>query len=138
MAQPDFGKGGHLSVRQGEAGAHVNVTNGEYIRCRVTANGPGKPIFSFACQHRPLWSADHAVGQNGVYEFVHFKEHGDTDAPADSYALVVAFIGGIQSYTITMDKLDAQGALVQTLVDFDASTTQPADIYRCAIMLFAI
>jgi hypothetical protein len=134
----DFGKGGHLTVRASEAGAHVNVTAGEFIRCRIRPSGPGKPIFSFACQHRPLWSADHMTPQDGVYEFTHFAEHGDVDAPADSYALVLAFIGGIDSYTVVMDKIDAHGAVVQTLNDYDASTTQQADIYRCAIMLFAI
>ena len=134
----DFGKGGHLTVRASEAGANVNVTGGEHIRCRITPTGPGKPIFAFACQHRPLRSADHITPQGGVYEFVHFKAAGDADAPADSYALVLSFIGGIQSYKVVMEKLDATGQVIQTLNDFDASTTQPADIYRCAIMLFAI
>jgi hypothetical protein len=134
----DFGKSGHLVVRASEAGAHVNVTGGESIRCRITATGPGKAVFSFACQHRPIWSADHLTPAGGVYEFAHFKDHGDVDAPADSYALVLAFIGGIQSYTVVMDKVDTQGKVVQTLSEFDASTTQPADIFRYVIMLFAI
>ena len=134
----DFGKGGHLTVRASEAGAHVNVTAGEHIRCRITPTGPGKATFAFACQHRPLRSADQLTPHGGVYEFFHFKTPGDADAPADSYALVLSFIGGIQSYTVLMEKLDATGQVIQTLNDFDASTTQPADIYRCAIMLFAI
>jgi hypothetical protein len=138
MAAPDFGKGGHLVVRASEAGAHVNVTAGEFIRCRITPTGPGKPVFSFACQHRPLWSAEHVTPNAGVYEFAHFKEHGDVDAPADSYALVLAFIGGIQSYTVLMEKLSTQGDVLQTLNDYDASTTHQADIYRCAILLFAV
>ena len=134
----DFGKGGHLIVRASEAGAEINVTRGEHFRCRITPTGPGKPIFSFACQHRPLRSADQIPPQGGVHEFVHFKAPGDADAPADGYALVLSFIGGIQSYKVIMEKLDATGQVIQTLNDFDASTTEPADIYRCGIMLFAI
>jgi hypothetical protein len=135
--RPDFGKKGRLKVRTDEQGAHVSVSTGEFIRSKLTARGPGKAIFSFACQHRPLWSAADFPGHpQPVYDWRHFTQPGDADAPADSYALTVSFAGAITSYTFLLEKVDATGAVVATLKDFDASSTAADDVFHSGITFF--
>jgi len=135
--RPDFGKKGHLVVRTDEQGAHVSVSTGESIRSKLTAGGPGKAVFSFACQHRPVWSADDFPGHpQPVYDWRHFTRQGDADAPADSYALTLAFAGGITSYTFLMEKVDDTGTVIATLKDFDASSTAAGDVFHSGITLF--
>lgn len=136
--RPDFGKAGRLTVRVDEQGALVSVSTGEFIRARLTANGPGRAVFSFACQHRPLWGAPDFPGHpQRVYEWSHLSQPGDADAPSDSYALTVAFVGGITSYTFLMERVDASGIVVATLKDFDASSTAAADVFHAGITLLA-
>jgi hypothetical protein len=95
-------------------------------------------VFSFACQHRPLWNAPDFPGHpQHVYEWRHLTHPGDTDAPADSYTLTVAFVGGITSYTFLMEKVTASGTVAATLKDFDASSTAAVDVFHSGITLLA-
>jgi hypothetical protein len=136
---PDFGTGGKLTVRSNVMGAAINISGGESIRGKVTANGPGQAVFSFGCQHRSLWSAPDFPGHpKKIYEWTHLKQVGDADAPSDTHALTVAFIGGITSYTFLLEKLGANGAVLVTLKDFDASSTAPADVFHSSITLFVV
>ena len=133
----DFGQGGHLTIRRDETGAPVAVSAGESIRCKVTANGPGQAVFSFACQHRPICKADTFSGHpKAAYDWTRFTHAGDADAPTDSHALVLSFSGGITSYTFLMEKVDTTGQVTATLKDFDASSNVASDVYRDAILLF--
>ena len=134
--RPDFGKGGRLTFRSDEQGAHVGVSSGEFVRLRLTASGPGQAVFSFGCQHRPLWSATDFPGHpQPVYEWRHLSQTGDADAPSDSYALTVAFVGGITSYTFLMETVATDGTVRATLKDFDAASTVAADVFHSAITL---
>jgi hypothetical protein len=132
----DFGKAGRLKIRTDEQGALVNVSAGEFIRSKLTTKGPGQALFSFGCQHRPLWSATDFPGHpQKSYEWRHFTQPGDADAPADTYALTIAFIGGITSYTFRVERVAKNGTVVATLKDFDASSTAAQDILHTGIML---
>lgn len=134
---PDFGQGGRLTVRSGEQGALINVSAGEFIRSKLTANGPGQAVFSFGCQHRPLWNATDFPGHpQKVYEWRHFTQPGDADAQADTYALTIAFVGGITSYTFLMERVAANGAVLATLKDFDAASTVGSDVFHSSVTLF--
>lgn len=133
---PDFGKAGRLTVRTDETGALVNVSGGEFIRMKLTANGPGQAVFSFGCQHRPLWNAPDFPGHpQKVYDWSHFTHPADADAPSDTYALTIAFIGGITSYTFLMEKVAKSGAVIATLKDLDAASTVAQDVLHTGIML---
>jgi hypothetical protein len=135
-APPDFGKAGRLTIRSDDQGALVNVSSGEFIRSKLTAKGPGQAVFSFGCQHRPLWSATDFPGHpQKVYEWQHFNQPGDADAPADTYALTIAFVGGITSYTFLLEKVAKNGKVVATLKDFDAASTAAEDVLHTGIML---
>ena len=135
--RPDFGSAGRLRIRSSEQGAAVSVSANEFIRSRLTVSGPGQAVFAFGCQHRPVWSAQDFPGHpQTVYEWKHFVQHGDADAPSDTYALTIAFVGGITSYTFLMEKVGAGGAVVATLKDFDASSTAAADVFHSSITLF--
>jgi len=134
--KPDFGKGGHLTIRVSEQGAHIAVAAGESIRCTLTVTGPGQAVFAFSCQHRPLKSAADFTGQPKTCKWTHFDHPGDDDAAQDVHSLVVAFAGGATSYTFLMEKMDNGGHVVATLKDFDASSTVAVDVYRDGITLF--
>ena len=137
MAKPDFGKAGHLTIRNDETGAPIAASAGEFIRCKVTAKGPGQAVFSFVCQHRPICKADTFHGHpKPAYDWTRFTNPGDADAPTDSHALVLSFSGGITSYTFLMETVDATGQVKATLKDFDASSNVASDVYRDAIILF--
>ena len=112
----------------------MDVSAGEFLRCELTANGPGQAVFSFACQHRPLWDAPDFSGHpKSHYAWKHLSQPGDADAAADTLALVLAFVGGITSYTFLMEKVDSAGRVLQTLKDFDAATTVATDVLRVGI-----
>ena len=131
---PDFGKGGRLTVRTDETGALINVSAGEFLRLKLTAKGPGQAVFTFACQHRPLWSAPNFPGHPlKVYEWNHLDEPGDADAPSDTYALTIAFVDGITSYTFLMEQVAKNGKVVATLKDLDAASTVASDILHTGI-----
>jgi hypothetical protein len=134
--KPDFGKGGHLTIRVSEQGAHIAVAAGERIRCTLTVTGPGQAVFAFSCQHRPLKSAADFPNQPKTFKWTHFDHPGDDDAAQDVYSLVVAFAGSATSYTFLMEKMDNGGHVVATLKDFDASSTVAVDVYRDGITLF--
>ena len=134
--KPDFGKGGHLTMRVSEQGARIAVAAGERIRCTLTVTGPGQAVFAFSCQHRPLKSAADFPNQPKTFTWTHFDHPGDNDAAQDVYSLVVAFAGGATSYTFLMEKMDNGGHVVTTLKDFDASSTVAVDVYRDGITLF--
>jgi hypothetical protein len=137
VANPDFGKGGQLTIRKDETGAPVATSAGESIRCKVTAKGPGQAVFSFTCEHRPICKADTFTGHpKPAYDWTRFTNPGDADAPRDAHALVLSFAGGITSYTFLMEKVDAAGQVKATLKDFDASSNVASDVYRDAIILF--
>jgi hypothetical protein len=124
-----------LNIRVSEMGAEIRVSSGEFIQARVTANGPGQAVFTFACQHRPIRRASDFAGHpRRVYEWRHFIQPGDADAPSDTYALTIAFIGGITSYTFLMEKI--AGGTVVKLKDFDASSTAAEDVFQSSITLF--
>jgi hypothetical protein len=94
-------------------------------------------VFSFGCQHRPHWSAQDFHGHpQTVYDWTHFAHPGDADAPSDTYALTIAFVGGITSYTFLMEKVSATGVVIATLKDFDASSTVASDVFHSTITLF--
>jgi hypothetical protein len=135
-AAPDFGKGGRLKVREDEQAAVIRLSAGERIRMTLTANGPGQALFAFGCQHKSLWNAPDFPGHpKKVYEWVHLDQPADADAPADTYALTIAFVGGITSYTFLMEHVSAAGANLATLKDFDASSTVASDVFHSAITL---
>ena len=135
--KPDFGKGGHLTIRVSEQGAHITIPEGQFVRCTLDVAGPGQAIFAFSCQHRPIKSAADFPGHpKKTYEWTHFKDPGDADAPQDVHALVVAFAGGATSYTFLMEKMGKDGLILATLKDFDASSAVATDVYRDAITFF--
>lgn len=134
--RPDFGKGGRLTFRSDEQGAQVDLTAGQFIRAKVTVTGPGQPVFTLACQHRPLRSAPDFAGHPlKVYEWRPLTKIADTDSPSDSYALTLSFVGGITSYTILMEKVAANGTVITTLKDFDAASTVATDVFHTGITL---
>jgi hypothetical protein len=132
--KPDFGKGGHLTIRVSEQGAHIDA--GEFIRCKLTVTGPGQAVFAFSCQHRPIKSAADFPGQPPPYTWTRFDHPGDADAAQDVHSLVVAFAGGATSYTFLMEKMDKDNHVLKTLKDFDASSTVATDVYRDGITFF--
>lgn len=135
-AVPDFGKGGKLKVREDDQGAVIEVSKGQFVRSRLTCTGPGQAIFAFGCQHRTLRSAPDFGPPRPVYEWTHFDQPGNADATADSYALTIAFLGGITSYTFLMEQVSSTGAVVATLKDFDASSAVASDVFQTGITLF--
>jgi hypothetical protein len=135
-AVPDFGKGGKLKVREDEQGAVIQVSAGEHLRMKLTANGPGQAVFAFGCQHKSLFNpADFPGHPKKVYEWVHLDQLSDADAMSDTYAMTIAFIGGITSYTFLMERVSAAGVSLATLKDFDASSTVAADVFHSGITL---
>jgi len=133
--KPDFGKSGRLTIRTNENGALVNVSAGEHITCELKVKG-AVPLFAFGCQHRPIWSGPDFPGHpKNLYQWEHFTQAGDADAPSDVYSLTLSFLGAT-SYTFVMRRVDAAGAPLQTLKDVDYQSTTAADVFRDVITLF--
>lgn len=133
---PDFGKGGKITIRKDENAVMVDITNGEYLFYKLTAEG-AVPIFAFACQHTDRLSSDKDFPGHpkSEYEWSWSKRSDESDAAIDVYVVGMAFATAIK-YTLLVEHRDKNNNKIKTLKDLDLESQVATDHFKSSIDVF--
>jgi hypothetical protein len=115
-----FGTSGKRTVRRNKRA--VILESDELLVYTLIARG-STPAFGFACRHEPILSADTIEGPRPREKYVwEYTPH----VADDVLQLLLSFVG-ILKYSVRIDRLTTDGALVEVVRDVDYESEDPED-----------
>jgi hypothetical protein len=123
-----FGTDGTRTKRVFKTLVRVNLSAQEHLHYFITAKG-ATPLFSLACEHKNLWSAQTLGPPAMNYDRVWPLTLHEADSDDDEYVFLVSFFAATQ-YTLRIERHDANHQVLAVEQDIDYESNFHGDKFR--------